>query len=87
MYSPPSNDADTERMTGAHDAAASDLGVTPTGPITWGWHGRTLGRRALHPEQGACRLRVVSAPVERAGGKLWEGTPGSRSPRPRGRRS
>lgn len=74
MYSPPPTDADTERMTRAHRSSASALGVTIVGPPVWGWHGRTLGRRALHSEHGLCWLRLLSAPAGEAGGKLWEGT-------------
>ncbi|MFJ9250898.1 phosphotransferase [Streptomyces sp. NPDC101776] len=50
------------------------LGVTVHGPRVWGWHGRTLSRRAGHPEHGACWLRLLSVPAEKEGGKLWEGT-------------
>ncbi|WP_052868741.1 hypothetical protein [Streptomyces niger] len=40
----------------------------------WGYQGRTLGQRARHDEDGACRLLLIS--TEQAGGKLklWEGT-------------
>ncbi|MFJ3497351.1 phosphotransferase [Streptomyces sp. NPDC086091] len=61
-------------MAEAHRDAARVLGVTVRGPRVWGWRGRTLGRRAVHPEYGACWLRVLCAPAEKAGGKLWEGT-------------
>lgn len=60
-------------MIAAHSAAASALGAALTGQLTWGWHGRTLGRRALHTEYGECWLRLLSASPERASGKLWEG--------------
>ena len=74
MYSPPPDPADRRRLTAAHDKAAAALGATPTGEPVWGWHGRTLSRRAEHPEHGASWLRLVAAPVDKAGGKLWEGT-------------
>ncbi|MFF1959359.1 hypothetical protein ACFVWX_20535 [Streptomyces sp. NPDC058220] len=61
-------------MTAAHAAAAAALGVTATGTAVWGWRGRTLGRRAGHPVHGDCWLRLLSAPAEKAGGKLWHGT-------------
>ncbi|MGP3777153.1 hypothetical protein ACTWJ8_40595 (plasmid) [Streptomyces sp. SDT5-1] len=73
MYSPPPSDADTRRMTATHDSAAAALGVTTSGPLVWGWHGRTLSRAAQHPDHGACWLRMLSVPEDKAGGKLWEG--------------
>ncbi len=60
-------------MLRAHEAAATALGARVSGPLVWGWHGRTLSRRADHPQHGACWLRLLSAPVAKAGGKLWEG--------------
>ncbi|RSO50554.1 hypothetical protein DMH15_01130 [Streptomyces sp. WAC 06725] len=33
-----------------------------------------LSRRADHVEHGACWLRLLAAPVDKAGGKLWTGT-------------
>lgn len=74
MYSPPADDIDTQRMTAAHAHAAEALGVTVHGPQLWGWHGRTLGHRSEHPVHGTCWLRLLSAPTEQAGGKLWDGT-------------
>lgn len=74
MYSPPPDPADQQRLKAVHDKAAAALGVTPSGELLWGWHGRTLSRGAEHPEHGACWLRLLAAPVEKAGGKLWEGT-------------
>ncbi|WP_406459541.1 hypothetical protein OG782_37255 (plasmid) [Streptomyces sp. NBC_00876] len=61
-------------MTAAHAHAAEALGVTVHGPQLWGWHGRTLGHRSEHPVHGTCWLRLLSAPTEQAGGKLWDGT-------------
>ncbi|WSW88330.1 hypothetical protein OG714_54110 [Streptomyces sp. NBC_00989] len=61
-------------MTAAHARAAVTLGVTVHGPRVWGWHGRTLGHRAEHPEHGVCWLRLVSVAAAKEGGKLWEGT-------------
>jgi hypothetical protein len=74
MYSPPATSTETQRMAEAHQHAAEALGVAAQGPQTWGWQGRTLGRQAVHPEHGRCWLRLLSAPAEKAGGKLWEGT-------------
>ena len=74
MYSPPLSDTETQRMITAQASAAQALGVYLDGPHVWGWAGRTLGQRALHPQRGACWLRVLSAPVDKASGKLWEGT-------------
>ncbi|MFF4902545.1 hypothetical protein [Streptomyces sp. NPDC001068] len=61
-------------MEAALNRAASTLGATVRGPQAWGWHGRTLGHRADHPEHGSCWLRLLSVPTGKAGGKLWEGT-------------
>ncbi|MEY9839375.1 hypothetical protein [Streptacidiphilus sp. EB103A] len=61
-------------MTTAHRLAAAALGVTASGAAAWGWGGRTLGRRVTTAEGRAAWLRLLSAPVERASGKLWEGT-------------
>ncbi|OKI06325.1 hypothetical protein A6A06_37420 [Streptomyces sp. CB02923] len=74
MYSPPPDPADAQRLADAHDKAAAALGATPHGPLAWGWHGRTLSRRADHSEHGACWLRLLAAPADQAGGKLWTGT-------------
>ncbi|HLL32734.1 MAG TPA: hypothetical protein VK545_02315, partial [Streptomyces sp.] len=61
-------------MLGALDTAAAALDATLTGPLVWGWHGRTLASRATHPQHGACWLRLLAAPAAKVGGKLWEGT-------------
>lgn len=61
-------------MTAAHHRAAVQLGVTVTGPETWGWNGRTLGRPARHPAHGDCWLRLDSAPASRRPDAAWEGT-------------
>ncbi|WND32803.1 hypothetical protein RI578_42585 (plasmid) [Streptomyces sp. BB1-1-1] len=74
MYSPPPSDDDAKRMPAAFAHAANALGAAVHGPQVWGWHGRTLSRRADHPEHGACWLRLLSMPEQKAGGKLWEGT-------------
>ncbi|MFH8591615.1 phosphotransferase [Streptomyces rimosus] len=74
MYSPPPDPADAHRLADAHDKAAAALGASPHGPLVWGWHGRTLSRRAEHPEHGACWLRLLAAPADKADGKLWTGT-------------
>jgi len=74
MYSPPPDPADAQRLTTVHDKAAAALAATPNGELLWGWHGRTLSRRAEHPSYGTCWLRLLAAPTEKAGGKLWDGT-------------
>ncbi|MGA5040269.1 phosphotransferase family protein [Streptomyces olivaceoviridis] len=53
--------------------SAALLDATVTGDEVWGWHGRTLSSRAEHPERGDCWLRLISAPHDRASGKIWEG--------------
>ncbi|TJZ98420.1 hypothetical protein [Actinacidiphila oryziradicis] len=74
MYSTPEDPADEQRLVTAHATAAAALGTTVTGPPVWGWHGRTLGRRADHPAHGTCWLRLLSAPKDKATGKIWDGT-------------
>ncbi|MER5984228.1 hypothetical protein [Streptomyces sp. NPDC001787] len=69
MFVAPAERDERERMRRAHAAAAQQLQVSASGPEVWGWQGRTLGRRA-----GDCWLRIVSAEVDKAGGRLWEGT-------------
>ncbi|MFF2653513.1 phosphotransferase [Streptomyces sp. NPDC058045] len=69
MSSPPPDTATRDRMCTEHEHAAALLGVTCTGPETWGWEGRTLGRRA-----GGTWLRLLSVDTGKEGGKLWEGT-------------
>lgn len=69
VFVAPTERGNRERMRRAHAAAAQQFQVPASGPQVWGWQGRTLGRRA-----GDCWLRVVSAEVDKAGGRLWEGT-------------
>lgn len=69
VFTPPKEHADRVRMRHAHALAARTLGVTAQGREVWGWQGRTLSRRA-----GTRWLRVVSAPQDQRGGRLWEGT-------------
>jgi hypothetical protein len=69
VFTAPAEHDDRERMRRAHAAAARQFQVSASGPEVWGWQGRTLGRRAGH-----CWLRVVAATVDKAGGRLWEGT-------------
>ncbi|GAA2137992.1 hypothetical protein GCM10009760_18940 [Kitasatospora kazusensis] len=72
MYSEPEPDT-AKRMRETHATAAAALGSTPVGPDeAWGWRGRTLSRAVSTP-LGAGWLRLVCAPAEKAGGKLWEG--------------
>ncbi|GAA2500649.1 phosphotransferase [Streptomyces longisporus] len=73
MYSPPTDPTDQQRMRRAFARSAETLGATVTGPEVWGWHGRTLSARAQYSDQRACWLRLLSAPEDKAAGKIWEG--------------
>ncbi|MFI6152434.1 hypothetical protein ACIBCA_07065 [Kitasatospora sp. NPDC051170] len=56
-----------------HAESATALDVTPIGSReAWGWRGRTLSR-PVATSSGDAWLRLVSAPADKAGGKLWEG--------------
>ncbi|MER0477474.1 hypothetical protein ABR737_03730 [Streptomyces sp. Edi2] len=86
MYSP-TTPADEHRALAAQQEASAALGVTVEGRRLWGYQARTLGQKAHLPDQGACWLRLISAPAELATGKPWEGTteaaaafPGVRKP-------
>ena len=72
MYSEP-EPATATRMRDMYATAASALRATPAGSrVAWGWRGRTLSR-PVTSATGEGWLRLVSAPADRAGGKLWEG--------------
>ncbi|WP_189295305.1 phosphotransferase family protein [Streptomyces cinerochromogenes] len=73
MYSPPAEPADQQRMRRAFAQSAGLVNATVTGPEVWGWYGRTLSSRVEHPDRGDCWLRLLSAPRDRAAGKIWEG--------------
>lgn len=73
MYSPPTDPADQHRMRRTFTQSAQTLGTTTTGPEVWGWHGRTLSSRVQHPDRGACWLRLLSTPQDKAAGKIWDG--------------
>ncbi|GAA2640991.1 phosphotransferase [Streptomyces vastus] len=73
MYSPPTDPTAQQRMRRAFAGSAETLGVTIAGPEVWGWHGRTLSSRVEHPDRGACWLRLLSTPQDKAAGKIWEG--------------
>ncbi|MGW1835818.1 hypothetical protein [Streptomyces sp. NPDC002067] len=60
-------------MTEAFNRAANELGATMHGPEVWGWFGRTLSGRVHSPEFGPSWLRLMTAPEEKASGKIWEG--------------
>ncbi|MCT9011591.1 hypothetical protein [Streptomyces rhizosphaerihabitans] len=74
MYSPPP-DPDTEQRMRSHHARAAkalDVQVEPGGEF-WGWAGRTLGAPARNAAGTPVWLRLVSAPADKASGKLWNG--------------
>ncbi|MFJ9893444.1 hypothetical protein ACIQPR_08930 [Streptomyces sp. NPDC091280] len=74
MYSPPP-DLDTEQRMRAHHASAAqalDVRMEP-GSEFWGWAGRTLGAPARTATGAPAWLRLVSAPEDKASGKLWDG--------------
>lgn len=73
MYSPPTDPTDQQRMRRAFAWSAETLGATIAGSEVWGWHGRTLSSHVEHPDRGACWLRLLSAPQDKATGKIWEG--------------
>ncbi|MFD0528875.1 hypothetical protein ACFQ1I_20975 [Kitasatospora arboriphila] len=60
-------------MREMHATAAAALDATPIGSReAWGWRGRTLSR-PVATASGEGWLRLVFAPADKAGGKLWEG--------------
>lgn len=74
MFSEPDDPAVRERMRTAFAGAATRLDCTPeTGStVAWGHSGRTLG--ASVDASDRAWLRVMEAPADKAGGKLWTGT-------------
>ncbi|MGW7544452.1 hypothetical protein ACWGKQ_25620 [Streptomyces sp. NPDC054770] len=56
----------------ARAAKALDVQVEP-GTEFWGWAGRTLGAPARTATGAPVWLRLVSAPEDKASGKLWDG--------------
>ncbi|WP_257040196.1 hypothetical protein [Streptomyces sp. OK228] len=56
----------------ARAAKALDVQVEPGGEF-WGWAGRTLGAPARTATGAPVWLRLVSAPADKASGKLWDG--------------
>ncbi|MET8693275.1 hypothetical protein ABZV65_12125 [Streptomyces bauhiniae] len=74
MYSPPHDPAAETAMRAHHLRAARALGVElEPGSEFWGWAGRTLGAPARTDTGRAVWLRLTSAPVGKATGKLWDG--------------
>ncbi|MER5783083.1 phosphotransferase [Streptomyces mobaraensis] len=73
MYSPPDSTT-AARMRSAHQNAAEALGVVCGDGEFWGWAGRTLGRPGTGADGRRVWLRLITAPEEKASGKLWEGT-------------
>lgn len=74
MYSPPPDPDTEQRMRARHARAAKALDVqTEQGGEFWGWAGRTLGAPARTATGQQAWLRLVSAPEDKASGKLWDG--------------
>ncbi|GGS95429.1 hypothetical protein [Streptomyces violaceus] len=74
MYSPPPDPDTEQRMRTHHASAAKALDVqTEPGWVFWGWAGRTLGAPARTTAGAPVWLRLVSAPEDKASGKLWDG--------------
>jgi hypothetical protein len=74
MYSPPPDPDTEQRMRTHHARAAKALDVqTEPGGEFWGWAGRTLGAPARTAAGAPAWLRLVSAPADKASGKLWDG--------------
>ncbi|MER6523152.1 hypothetical protein ABT246_40915 [Streptomyces sp. NPDC001553] len=66
-------------MRHAHRQGAHTLLVpSPAGPEAWGRQGRTLSRRS-----GDRWLRVVSQPLDKPTGHLWDGTTAAEAQLPR----
>jgi len=74
MYSPPPDPDIEQRMRAHHHRAAKALAaeLEPGGEF-WGWAGRTLGAPARTAAGEPAWLRLVSAPQDKASGKLWDG--------------
>ncbi|MFF3487340.1 hypothetical protein ACFYXC_29280 [Streptomyces sp. NPDC002701] len=60
------------RTRHARAAQALDVRVEPGGEF-WGWAGRTLSAPARTATGQQAWLRLVSAPEDKASGKLWDG--------------
>ncbi|WP_432189988.1 hypothetical protein [Streptomyces sp. Tue6028] len=74
MYSPPLDPYTEQRMRAHHAGAANALDVrTEQVSEFWGWTGRTLGSPARTATGERAWLRLVSAPEDKASGKLWDG--------------
>ncbi|KND39129.1 hypothetical protein IQ64_37150 [Streptomyces stelliscabiei] len=74
MYSPPPDPDTEQRMRAQHARAAKALDVQiEPGSEFWGWAGRTLSAPARTAAGQPAWLRLVSAPEDKASGKLWDG--------------
>ncbi|MEU4655032.1 hypothetical protein AB0G32_14030 [Streptomyces sp. NPDC023723] len=74
MYSPPSDPAVEQQMrTHQHRAAKALAADVEPGAEFWGWAGRTLGAPVRTAAGEAAWLRLISAPEDKASGKLWDG--------------
>ncbi|WP_225840445.1 hypothetical protein [Streptomyces sp. NK08204] len=61
-------------MRAHHARAAKALAIrVEPGKEFWGWAGRTLGAPARTADGRPAWLRLVSAPEDKASGKLWDG--------------
>lgn len=60
-------------MRAAHNHAAQYLNAVRTGPVVWGWHGRTISARVITRSRPRW-LRVASSPPYSRDGHQWTGT-------------
>ncbi|MFF4583359.1 hypothetical protein ACFY15_34055 [Streptomyces sp. NPDC001373] len=74
VLAPPTEKSDWQRMRRAHKQAARAFSVMASGPEAWGWQGRRADR---------WWLRVVSAPADKRGGRLWDRTAAADAALPR----
>ncbi|MFJ8742376.1 hypothetical protein ACIRL2_23655 [Embleya sp. NPDC127516] len=73
MFSPPDDPREVALMRHAYRRSATALTVLPDdGTEVWGWRGRTLSG-PVTGDHGLGWLRLVRAPADKAGGRLWLG--------------
>lgn len=68
MYSP-KDEATATRMERALSLAADHFALTPTGPLSWGWLGRTIGSRTTN----GLWLRVHCGDITKKAAAMTEG--------------